>query len=60
MCAGAIFHAHFARLVWAVRDEKRGYTLLNASVLHPKTQVSEGCLAEESRELLLKFFQKRR
>jgi tRNA(adenine34) deaminase len=60
MCAGAIFHARLGRLVWAVRDEKRGFTLMNKAVLHPKTQVSEGFLADESRDLLTRFFQRRR
>lgn len=60
MCAGAIFHAHLGRLVWAAADDKRGFTLLQREVLHPKTQVSYGLLASECRNLLQKFFHKRR
>lgn len=60
MCAGAIYHAHLERLVWAARDEKRGFTLLQKPVLHPKTVVSEGLMADESRLLLQDFFQRRR
>jgi len=41
MCAGAIFHARLERLVWAAADEKRGFTLLQKPVLHPKTIVSK-------------------
>lgn len=60
MCAGAIFHARLERLVWAAADEKRGFTLLQKPVLHPKTIVSPGLLADESRLILQAFFQGKR
>jgi tRNA(adenine34) deaminase len=60
MCAGAIFHARLERLVWAAADEKRGFTLLQKPVLHPKTIVSAGLMAEESRLILQAFFQGKR
>jgi tRNA(adenine34) deaminase len=60
MCAGAIFHARLERLVWAAADEKRGFTLLQKPVLHPKTIVSSGLLADESRLILQAFFQGKR
>jgi len=60
MCAGAIHHAHFERIVWASDDEKRGFNNYNLSILHPKTTFSKGLLADESRQLLQEFFLKKR
>jgi tRNA(adenine34) deaminase len=60
MCAGAIHLAHFERIVWAADDEKRGFNKYNANVLHPKTTFSKGLMADESRQLLQEFFQKKR
>jgi tRNA(adenine34) deaminase len=60
MCAGALFWAQLGSLVYSAADEKRGYTLLNSSVLHPKTKVSKGILENESAQLLKTFFAKKR
>lgn len=56
MCAGAIFWSRIGRLVYAAPDLKRGYSLLNSQVLHPKTKVQTGILADESEKLLQAFF----
>ena len=60
MCAGAIAWAQMGRLVYAVADEKRGYTRYAPQVLHPKTEVTAGVLADESRELMQRFFREKR
>lgn len=60
MCAGALYWAQLGRLVFAASDPKRGYTKLSASLLHPKTQVEKGIMAEEAERLLKAFFQKKR
>ena len=60
MCAGALFWAQISRLVIGSDDPKRGYSRLSAPVLHPKTRVETGVLAEESRALLTKFFRQLR
>ncbi|MDR1346034.1 MAG: nucleoside deaminase, partial [Bacteroidales bacterium] len=39
MCAGAIAWAQLGTLVYAASDPKRGYTLLDKPLLHPKTEV---------------------
>lgn len=56
MCAGALFWAQIGRLVIGASDPKRGYTRIEPSVLHPKTRLETGVLAEESQMLLTKFF----
>lgn len=60
MCAGAIGWAQTGRLVYGAADPKRGYTLAAPGVLHPKTEVTAGVLADECGELMRSFFQARR
>ena len=60
MCAGAIGWAQTGRLVYGAADPKRGYTLTAPGVLHPKTEVRAGVLADECGELMRSFFQARR
>jgi len=56
MCAGALAWSQISRIVYGVGDEKRGYSLVAPGILHPKTQVVSGVLAEEARELMRRFF----
>lgn len=56
MCAGALYWSQIGRVVFGASDEKRGYSLLNQNVLHPKTTVKKGILEPEITQLLKKFF----
>jgi tRNA(adenine34) deaminase len=60
MCAGASNWIQIGRIVYGADDEKKGYTLLKESVLHPKTTVTRGVLRKESSALLKDFFSKKR
>ena len=60
MCAGAAGWTQVGRIVYGAPDPKRGYTLLTGPVLHPKTEVTGGVLAEECGELVKAFFKKKR
>ncbi len=60
MCAGALYWAQIGRIVYGASDPKRGYMRIGPALLHPKTQVTEGVLAEECAALLKKFFQEKR
>jgi len=60
MCAGALYWAHVGRIVFGARDEKRGYRTVNPAMLHPKTEITEGVLAEECKELMQNFFREKR
>ncbi len=60
MCAGALAWSQVSKLVFGAKDVKRGYTVLGKSVLHPKTEVVQGILADESEKLLKDFFAKKR
>ncbi len=56
MCAGALYWAQIGRLVYGARDTKRGYTNFSGDLLHPKTEVMPGIMAQESEKLLAAFF----
>ena len=64
MCAGAIFWSQLKRLVYAVHDPRKGYTIhekkVGETLLHPKTEVSSGLMAAESKLLLDDFFRELR
>ncbi len=60
MCAGAIFWSQIGRIVYGAADPKRGYTQIGQNILHPKTTVSGGILADECSELLTEFFKTKR
>lgn len=59
MCAGALYWSQISRVVFASRDEQRGYLAMGTK-LHPKTTVSSGILDKEAGELMLRFFASRR
>ncbi|MFC5412819.1 nucleoside deaminase [Larkinella bovis] len=56
MCAGALAWAQIGRIVIGAPDPKRGYSNVQPSLLHPKTRVTTGVLADESLSLLRNFF----
>jgi tRNA(adenine34) deaminase len=60
MCAGAIHWSQIGGLVYAAPDEKKGYTRYDTSILHPRTEVRKGILAEESAALIKTFFRRMR
>ena len=46
--------------LYGAEDPKRGFRETNAGILHPKTELQGGLLAQESEKLLLDFFKKLR
>ena len=64
MCAAAMNWAQLGALVYGAPDPKRGYSLFSgpdsAGLLHPRTKVESGVLAEECSSLVSEFFKSRR
>lgn len=60
MCAGALGWSQISRIVYGAKDDKRGYSVYAPKVLHPKTEVTDGILEEDCRELMQNFFQNKR
>jgi tRNA(adenine34) deaminase len=60
MCAGAAYWAQLGKLVYGADDEKKGFTNVSRSILHPKTDILTGILENECAALLREFFLNKR
>ena len=60
MCAGALAWAQIGAIVYGASDPKRGYARITTPILHPKTQVTNGILADECSLIVKNFFTKKR
>ena len=60
MCAGALAWAQIGRIVYGAPDDKRGCSRHTPSLFHPKTEVIQGCMQNESAQLIKDFFAKKR
>ncbi|PLB86230.1 tRNA-specific adenosine deaminase [Dysgonamonadaceae bacterium] len=60
MCAGALRWAQIAKIVFGASDEKRGYRTVSPGMLHPRTEVVSGILADECASLIQLFFEQKR
>lgn len=60
MCAGAMYWAQLGKLVYGTPDPKRGFTVVSTKILHPKTEVENGILADDCSKIITSFFQKKR
>jgi len=60
MCAGAAYWSQLKRIVFGAKDDKRGYSSISPTIVHPKTTVVGGILADECRALMQHFFQSKR
>ncbi len=56
MCAGALRWAQLSRLVYGASDPKRGYSTISPYLLHPKTSVTSGVMADDCSDLMQLFF----
>ncbi len=60
MCAGAAGWTQLQRIVYGASDPKRGFERLGHDMLHPRTEVCSGILADECENLMKDFFKQRR
>ncbi|MBO4634104.1 MAG: nucleoside deaminase [Bacteroidales bacterium] len=60
MCAGALAWAQIGRIVYGAPDPRRGFSLFQPSLLHPRTEVSGGFLQEDCSNLMIDFFKSKR
>ena len=56
MCAGATYWTQLGKICYGADDPKRGFKSVNEKLVHPKTIIKSGVLAEESKKLLDEFF----
>ena len=59
MCAGALYWSQISKIVYAAKDEQRGFNVMKTK-LHPKTKVVSGIMEEEASKLMKQFFIEKR
>ena len=60
MCAGASYWAKISRIVYGASEEKFGFLAKDKNLLHPKTTLKGGVLADECALLMRDFFKNKR
>lgn len=60
MCAAALAWSQIKRVVYGAPDAKRGFSKFSPSLMHPKTEVLGGVLAQECGEIVTEFFRNKR
>lgn len=60
MCAGAAYWIQIGRIVCGATDEKRGFSKFSDRILHPKTELISGLMANDAAQLMKEFFISRR
>lgn len=60
MCAGALYWSQIERVVFGASDDKRGFSKVQPNILHPKTQIIKGIMANDCETLMKDFFKKLR
>lgn len=60
MCAGALAWSQIGRVVYGAGDPKRGFSLFSPSLLHPRTEVTAGVLADACGQAVSSFFKDKR
>ena len=60
MCAGASYWSRVGKVVYGASDDRYGYKKAGDKLFHPKTEIISGLMAEETGNLLKRFFKKKR
>ena len=60
MCAGALAWSQIGKVVYGASDPKRGFSRFSPSLMHPKTEIVSGLIADECGNIVSEFFQRKR
>lgn len=60
MCAGAMNWSQVSKVVYGADDVQRGFRLIQTPLLHSKTEIVKGILADECKKLIMLFFERLR
>lgn len=58
MCAGGLFWTQMGRVVIGTLDKERGFSRYGRALIHPKTEIKHGLLADECEILIKNCFKK--
>ena len=56
MCAGASYWTQISKIVFAAHDIKRGFSQIKQRIVHPRTEVVSGIMAENAAQLMKDSF----
>ncbi len=56
MCAGASYWTQISKIVFAAHDVKRGFSQISQRIIHPRTELVSGIMAENAAQLMKDFF----
>jgi tRNA(adenine34) deaminase len=56
MCAGAAYWTRIGRVVYGASDKRRGFLMNQTKLLHNKTELTGGILADECSKIIEVFF----
>jgi tRNA(adenine34) deaminase len=60
MCGGALYWSQIKKVVYASSDLKRGFSIIEKNILHPKTEIIRGVMQQEASALITSFFKSKR
>lgn len=60
MCAGALAWSQINKIVYGASETKKGFSLLEQGILHPKTEIVKGVLSDDCEKIVKDFFAKKR
>ncbi|RLD61950.1 MAG: nucleoside deaminase [Bacteroidetes bacterium] len=60
MCAGASYWTRIGKIVFGAHDPKKGFSIINPNMLHPKTKLESGLLEKECSGLMTNYFKMKR
>lgn len=60
MCAGALAWSQISKIVYGASETKKGFSLFDQGILHPKTQIVKGVLSDDCEKIVKDFFAKKR
>ena len=60
MCAGALAWSQIGKVVYGASVPKRGFSRFSPSLMHPKTEIVSGIMADECGNIVSEFFQRKR
>lgn len=60
MCAAALCWSQIGKVVYGASDPKRGFSLFSPSLMHPKTEIVGGVLADECSDIVSAYFRSKR
>lgn len=60
MCAGALSWSQISKIVYGASETKKGFSLFDQGILHPKTQIVKGVLSDDCEKIVKDFFAKKR